>query len=137
MSITVAPDLVAGGTDPADEVRVAFGSPAQHEKGGPHSVLVQQSEAALGVGYDARLLLIPFRRWDVLQVVVTVKPLLYIDGDDIDCLDYYASGSILPRSATQANCKYFISHHRPKVRKLTRRNFHEPVGWIPIIFWRR
>lgn len=137
MSIAVTTDLVACFTDPADKVGVAFGRPTQHEKGGSHLVACQQSEAAFGVWYDPRFLLIPLRWWNVLQIIVTVKPLLYIDGDDIDCLDYRASGSRLMTSATQANCRYFMSHQRPRVRMLTRRNFHEQVAWIPVIDWRR
>jgi len=83
MGVAVTGDLVSRVGDTSDQGRIAFGGPPQHEERGLYVEPLEHIQTARGIVLHAGLHVIPGLGRIMLQIVMAVKPLFHVDGQDV------------------------------------------------------
>ena len=84
MREAVAGELVAGGADAANQLRVPFRDPAEGEKGRLYVRVGQESEYPVDVLLDSARHRVPLAALDVLRESRNLEVVLDIDGHRVD-----------------------------------------------------
>src|SRR6185295_11867793 len=86
MPPAVRRDLVAGGRNPFDQLRMSFGHPAEHEASCRGMMASEKVEQAVRARFDARRMLIPGGAGNDVVEGADLEMLLHVDREEMSAV---------------------------------------------------